>query len=338
MTRVLLTHRYSMAVVRDLCTAGEMPAQHLWGAPALERAGFEVQLGLFGRDRLALKRLSWRLGNRLGDIEQQAALARRAGRDSVIYSGEASVLRGLVQLRRAGWRVPLVGVVHEPAAWMAGLDVAVCLSSRTRAQLIERHGRDPERTPVAPWGPDLQFPGYTPDGEELVVSTGKTERDVDTLRNALAELGLPARVYGERQALLPFTDVLADLRRASVVAIPLGRTDRVLALSEINDALALAKPIVMTRIDAIDFDPVQIGCGLTVAPHDVAGWREALSQLAHDPVRRRELGERGRRFAERGYNAEAFGAVIVDAVQTAAGRPSVRGPSRASHRTSGTLP
>lgn len=76
----------------------------------------------------------------------------------------------------------------------------------------------------------------------------------------------------------------------------------------------------MTRSDAIDFDPEQIGCGLSVAPHDVMGWRETLARLAGDPALRAQMGRRGREFAERGYNAEAFAATIVEAVESAAGR------------------
>ena len=334
MTRVLFTHRYPMAMIRQLCEDGEYPRQHLWGADALERAGFEVEYGFFGHDRRWLRHLSWRLGDRLGDLEQQAAILRRTGQDAVVYAGEATMLAGLATLRRRGWRVPVVAVAHGPARAARGLDVALCLSSRTRDGLVRDHGRDPGRTPVARWGPDLGFAGYTPTGDDVVVSAGKTDRDVETLLRALEPLGLPARVYADRPARpgpvevvptggggpLPYADVLADLRRASIVAIPLPRSDRVLGLSEINDALALGKPIVMTRTDAIDFDPERAGCGITVAPGDVAGWRDALERLSGDPALRAELGRRARAHAEAGYDARAFGAAVVDAVHAAAGR------------------
>jgi len=332
MTRVLFTHRYSMEMIRRLCAGDGFPRHHLWGADALERAGFAVEYGFFGQNRRSLTHLSWRLGNRFGDLEQQAAIVRRARADTVVYAGEASLLGGLAQLRRAGWRVPLVAVVHRAGRWVAGLDVAVCVSARMRDHLVRSHGRDPALTPVAPWGPDLGFPGYTPTGEELVVSAGKTERDVDTLLRALEQTRLPARVYAplpsrsgvveivQTGPSLPYSSVLDDLRRASIVAIPLRRGDRLLGLSEINDALALGKPIVMTRTGAIDFDPAQIGCGLSVEPHDVAGWRDALMRLAGDPALRAQMGRRGREFAEHGYNAEAFGAAVVEAVRTAAQR------------------
>jgi glycosyltransferase involved in cell wall biosynthesis len=69
---------------------------------------------------------------------------------------------------------------------------------------------------------------------------------------------------------------------------------------------------------------VQIGCGLSVEPYDVAGWRDALARLAGDPALRAKMGRRGREFAEAGYNAEAFGTAVVDAVRTAAERMRAR--------------
>jgi hypothetical protein len=322
MTRVLFTHRYSMRLMRQATAEGGYPAHHLWGADALEGAGFAVEYGPFGGGRRALTHLSWRLGDRLGDVEQEAAMLRRARRgDAVAYSGEATLVRGLARLRRAGSGPPVVGIVHSAVApWMADLDVAVCLSSRVRAELVGVHGRDPDTTPLACWGPDLTYPRYTPTGSELIVSAGQTERDVPTLLRALEGTGLPARVYGRDDAGRHYNEVLEDVRRASVVAIPLARTDRLLGLSEIADALALAKPIVITRTDAIDFHPEAIGCGIAVAPGDVAGWRAALTRLAADPDEAAAMGRRGRAWAERHCNADLFRAAIVDAVGAAARR------------------
>jgi glycosyltransferase involved in cell wall biosynthesis len=257
--------------------------------------------------------------------------ARPRGRRA---SGRRGIpLLGIVHSRRG---VPLVGIVHSrPAAWMRRLDVALCLSSRLRDRLVA-HGRDPATTPVASWGPDLAYERYTPTGDDLVVCAGQTERDPATLLAALRGTGVAAKVYVAADAApaaepeievvatkipgappIHYAGALEDLRRASVVAIPLADTERLLALSEIGDALALAKPIVMTRTPAIDFDPEAVGCGFTVAPGDVAGWREALMHLAADPALRSRLGRRGREWAGQHHNADRFRAAVVDAVALA---------------------
>jgi len=335
-TRVLFTHRYPMRELREACAAGSYPRHHLWGADGLEAAGFRVAYGPFGRRRRLLTHLSWRLGDRLGDLEQEAAIWARAGGDAVVYAGEATLVRGLAALRRVGWGVPLVAVVHSGVGpWTRALDVALCLSSGVRAQLLAL-GRDPATTPLAAWGPDLAYRKYTSTGEELVVCAGQAERDPATLVAALDGTGLRARVYADARLALRssrevevvatdpgrrrhYEEVLEDLRRASVIAIPLARTDRLLALTEIGDALALGKPIVMTRSPAIDFDPERVGCGLSVAPGDVAGWRAALRRLGSDPELRAAMGRRGRAFAERECNADTFRAAVLAAVTAAAG-------------------
>jgi glycosyltransferase involved in cell wall biosynthesis len=302
-----------MQQVERAVADGSYPAHHLWGADGLAAAGHAVELGFFGRRRRSLAHLSWRLGERLGDLEQEAVMLRRARGGAVILAAEATIVRGLAAVGRG----PLVGIVHSgPARWMRRLDVALCLSSRVRDELVAL-GRDPAATPVAAWGPDLAYARYTPTGDELVVSAGKTERDRETLVAALRDTGIPAKVY-EATPPAQYGAALEDLRRASVVAIPLAATDRLLGLSEINDALALGKPIVMTRTAAIDVDPEAIGCGFTVAPGDVAGWREALTRLAGDPALRARLGRRGREWAERHHNADTFRAAVVAAVDAVA--------------------
>jgi glycosyltransferase involved in cell wall biosynthesis len=327
--RVLFTHRYSMRQVERAIEEGSYPAHHLWGADALRAAGHAVELGRFGSGRRSLTALSWRL-RRVGDLEQEAVLGWRARGGAVVFAGEAEIVRGLAALGR--W--PLVGVVHSRAeAWMRRLDVALCLSSRVRDRLLAL-GCDPVTTRVAAWGPDLTYQHYTPTGDDLVVCAGQTERDPATLLAALRGTGIAAKVYvaAERAPAadgpvevvatqvpgappIHYGGALVDLRRASVVAIPLASTEHVLALSEIGDALALAKPIVMTRTGAIDFDPEAVGCGVSVAPGDIAGWRKALVRLAGNPDLRARLGRHGREWAERNHNADRFRAAVVDAVE-----------------------
>jgi glycosyltransferase involved in cell wall biosynthesis len=352
--RVLVTHQYSMTQVRDSVAAGLHPAQHLWGTDALADAGFDVVYGPFGRDRRVLRSLTWRSGGRLGDLEQQAVIWRRCTAGSVVLAGEARMVRGLAALRRLGLGAPVVGIVHNAEPWMRALDVAVCISPPVRDALVGEHGRTPATTPLAPWGPDLGYERYRPAGEELVVCAGQTERDPVTLLRALEGTGLAAKVYADGRldlpavagveivrtwrhggGAVPYPEVLEDLRRASVVAIPLERTERLIGLTEVGDALALGKPIVMTRSPAMAVDPAAVGCGFTVEPGDVEGWRAALLRLGHDPALRAEMGARGRAFAEREHNADAFRAAIRDAVTTAAALGSRRRGAGRSQRRGG---
>jgi glycosyltransferase involved in cell wall biosynthesis len=179
-------------------------------------------------------------------------------------------------------------------------------------------GRDPEQTVALRWGPQLDYSHYHSHGERFVVSTGKSHRDLATLTTAAVAVGVPTLVYAPPDRDIPtqpgltvrrFDSVLTpptvldDLAQASVVAIPMETVDRMVGLTELNDALGLGKPIVMTRSPHIDVDVEKIGCGFAVELGDVNGWRVALSRLNEDSELRRVMGERARTFAEREWNA-----------------------------------
>ena len=109
---------------------------------------------------------------------------------------------------------------------------------------------------------------------------------------------------------LDYSQVIQDLKRASVVAIPLAGTGLV-GFTELLDALALGKPIVMTRNE--HFSPEEVGCGVSVAPGDVAGWRRALASVTP------EMGGRARAFAE-AHDYRAFCAKVGEIIETAGRR------------------
>jgi len=77
-------------------------------------------------------------------------------------------------------------------------------------------------------------------------------------------------------------------------------------LTEAIDALALAKPIVVTRSRYFPFDVEAVGCGIWIEPHDVDGWARAFGRLLADPGMRAAMGAAGRRFAEHEWNYDTF--------------------------------
>jgi glycosyltransferase involved in cell wall biosynthesis len=216
---------------------------------------------------------------------------------------------------------------------MRGTDAALCLSPMVCEQAL-RLGAP--HAGFVRWGPDLSSPLYAHATSEGlgVVSAGKNERDLATLIEALDSVRQPALIYDLEQQLTrvpadvqvvraggagadPDTPgaylaprVLADLARASVVAIPLRSRAGLAGLTEVNDALALGKPVVMTRVPALPFDPEREGFGRIVEPGDDAGWSAALRRLA-DPALRREMGARARRFAVTGWNYASFCDALV---------------------------
>jgi glycosyltransferase involved in cell wall biosynthesis len=339
-TRVLFANNYDMARARAGWRAGTYPAHHLYGTAQLGPEFDVVDLPFSSDDRLArATRLTRR---KLGDVGQQLAAASSRGPGAVVYGAAAQELRSLIALRAARlFAKPIVAVFHS-APWtgpsrglaLRGVDRAIALCEHTRRGLIES-GVAPERITVLGWGADLEFPGFAPRKpaapDAPVVATGKTERDMRTLLEALRATGLSARVYGDRDALgracpippqvsvrpvssndassapMKYDDaVMADLRSAAVVAIPLASTDRLSGLTEVVDALACGRPMILTRAPYFDFDIEQIGCGWWVEPGDVRGWSERLTAAMADRERLDRMGRAGRAWAQANLNAELF--------------------------------
>lgn len=311
--RVLVAQNYSLHEIDRACTAGMNPRHHLWGADALRRAGHTV-VTLGSPDRGWLHRLSRLSRFQLGDLDRQALLRRtaRLNEVDVIVCAETRFVRALAVLRRLlALRTPLVGLVHPYEArgradrWaVRGFDRLLSLS-RQAARLT------PAPSVVTSWGPDLGFEGYQPSRGQNVVTTGQTHRDHSLLADAARDAGVPLTVRAGR---MPYEELLGDLCSALAIAIPLTRTDGCFGITEMNEALALGKPILMTRNPYIDLDIEAIGCGRWIRPGDGAGWREALARLARDPEEAARMGARGRAYAEQSWNYELFGRALTAAV------------------------
>ncbi len=323
---------YSLTGIDVDCRAGRMPRHHLWGLDALRNAGMHVQL-LGSPDRQRWKHTTRRTQLQLGDLDRQSTLLRAARdlRPDVIVCAEMGFARGLGQLRRSGvLRIPLVGVMHPYAPrtrwtrWCAaGFDHVICLTRRAYEQMREVMPDD--RLSQAGMGPDLAWAGYRGEDGGAVVSTGRTHRDLGLLAEASARVAAPLVLHDTvprppspqrtEKVGAPYAAVMDDLRSASVVAIPLTRTDGCFGITELNDALALGKPVLMTRNPHIDVDIEAVGCGRWMEQGDVDGWADALAQLQQDPGLRQQMGSAGRRWADEHWNHRRFGDVLLDAVQ-----------------------
>src|SRR3954468_14388234 len=292
-----------MTEVRRLVERGAYPRHHLWGADALAAAGHDVEWGPFGGDE-RLMRLTRLTRGKLGSLDQEWAM--RSAQRALIYSGDQNLTRGLAYL--PGYRLASIfhsiGPARGGGGWVRRLGPALCLSQRTRELLIQDYGRDPQRTVTVRWGPDLAFyePAY---GGERVVSAGKTGRDHAALRTAADRLGIEARIHALAPGEAPrdLNMILDDMREAAVVAIPLDDPDKLLGLSELNDAIALGKAVAMTRSAHFDFDIEAEGFGVWAEPHDADSFAKALERATADAE---AMGRRARDFAARAWNYEVF--------------------------------
>jgi glycosyltransferase involved in cell wall biosynthesis len=351
--RLLFANNYDMDRARAGWRRGTYPAHHLFGTAYLD-APFDV-VDIRYRDNDLAARITRRLRGSVGDVGLQLRSVACLRRRSIIYAAQAQEMTAVAALRRSGLiRAPVVAVFHGVRSGghlnrfpLGGFDHAIVLSQITCRALTDA-GIPRERVSTLAWGPDLEFPGFAsasaPSADARLVSTGKTGRDVETLIAALGLTGHPARIYTDRRALAdespipdrveivppvppkpppgaPFTyaHTVADLRSAAVIAIPLKDMQPLNGLTELADAIACARPVIVTRAPYFDLDVEAIGCGWWVEGGDVDGWAAAITEAFSDRKRLAEMGRIGRRWAAEHWNARRFAddlrTVLLDVAQ-----------------------
>ncbi len=353
MIRLLFANNYDMGLARAGWRHGTYPAHHLFGTAYLGPP-FDV-VDIPYRDDDLPARATRRLRGSLGDVGTQLRAMARMRRRTILYAAQAQELTALAALRRAGVvPAPLVAVFHGVRSdghlsrfLLGGIDHAIALSQMTCRALTDA-GVPKDRVSSLTWGPDLEFPAFSstsaPSSDACLVATGKTGRDLGTLIAGLRLTGNGARIYGNRQALAadgpipdaveivppvppkpprgaPYTyaHTLADLRSAAVIAIPLKDLHPLHGLTELADAVACARPVIVTRAPYLDVDVEAIGCGWWVDPGDVDGWAAAIADAFSDRERLAEMGRAGHRWASEHWNARLFAdgvrKILIDIAQ-----------------------
>lgn len=302
-TRVFLLNNYDIRDAFERVDAGDLPSQHLWGAwESRERLSWQVPPRNWVAPRGRLGALRRRLLPFTGDLAQQWHVLRRARRGDVVYAADQQSAALLAALRRLRLlRVPVIVMVHNgPRSawtrwWMRGADALLALGTEIGAR-HELALRAPVQ--VMPWGPGLDSPVYAVDepvdGTPLdVVAAGKTNRDYGSLIDAIGRARLRAVIAGpdgvdhyadgsfvRRTPAAGYPELVAAMRRARWVAIPLEDPSRLSGLTEAADALALGVPMVVTRSVLFPY----VGDGVVVtAPHDAQALAETIAAEAPAP-------------------------------------------------------
>jgi len=202
---------------------------------------------------------------------------------------------------------------------------------------VSRLGIAPEKLALIPFHADARFYRPLPEvavNPDQICSAGLEWRDYPTLIDAVSampELSVklaaasPWSKHGDETAgrtLLPHVDArrysyaaLRDLyASSSFVVVPIKETDFQAGVTTILEAMAMGKAVVATRTTG-QTDVITDGeNGLTVAPGDVAGWREAICRLRGDTALRARLGGNARRWVEENATLDLWAERIAAAV------------------------
>lgn len=327
----------------ELWQKGEYPGQHLWGATHLSKHGIEVEIVPYQTSEL-LHKIGRKLG--LGDhLDQQLHVLFHSRDYDAVYSACQTNTLLLALMRSLNvFHKPLVALIHHPCSnaskeslFLNGHDRLLCLSEKVMEPFVQ----DPnlyKKMDFIAWGADLLFydgilqklplPIANPTAHSpIIVSAGKTERDHDTLVQACLHVDCTLRIYCSanttpRLTNLPdrieihastsahnavsYPELGNAYRQAFAIAIPLTKTHNLAGLTSLLDAMAVGKPVIMTRNPHIEIDVEKEGIGLWVEPEDVHGWQQAIAYLIAHPEEAIVMGDRARYLCEKRYNLDVF--------------------------------
>jgi glycosyltransferase involved in cell wall biosynthesis len=166
----------------------------------------------------------------------------------------------------------------------------------------------------------------------FVVSAGRSGRDYELLIEAVRGMNLDLHIICDQfpealRAGLPDNVAILDdcygncyfdeLVKCRFVVIPLSVNDISAGQMVLLQAMALGKPVIITRT-ATTIDYVQDGDGvLFVEPKDLSAMAHAIQRLNADDSLRHSLGKQASEIFAKRYSIEAYAAHLVDAARMA---------------------
>lgn len=167
-------------------------------------------------------------------------------------------------------------------------------------------------------------------GVPRIVSAGRSGRDYPTLAAAAAQAGCPLTIICNELAALggvapsATVDVLADcfgmdylarLLQAAVVVVPLRVQDISAGQMVLIQAMALARPLIVTRTPTIECY-LQDGVNALLVPRgDVTAMAVAIKRLIDDPSAAFALGQRAQADYAAYFSIEAHVRGLVHAIE-----------------------
>jgi hypothetical protein len=306
-----------------------MPPHHLRGCLELARMGYEVALVEplpdFYFSRRALPH----------DLKLLKLVRNWLGEDGIVFCGH-NVLYWLLLLKKLGFlkcRIVSHLWAREPLNFAKAHSGIIGLTPAG----AEQARRLAPKVPVAQlgWGADLSIYPQIPYDPQALFSCGIALRDFKTLSLAAAKCDHPVKVVcpGEIEGVtwspnveainsgkgwnfekkrLSYQELLHNYYAKSTASLLILKKDPIqytaIGFTEIIEALAMARPVIMTRTGALptQIDVEKEGCGIFVPPEDPDALAEAMNFIANNHSRAESMGRKARELAEGYYNIERY--------------------------------
>ncbi len=243
------------------------------------------------------------------------------------------------------FRKPIVILVHHPLfghpstlKWKRSLvktlieqyDSIIFCSKKMRADLSLAYDFDWQYTKKhffsSHLGVDLHFykkfvVKTTEKDTKFIMSAGNTARDFNVLIRACEKLDVTVKIYCSPQSFpkspipphiqiysgeFPFQQICKDYNAALLILIPLSDSPYgMFGMTSLLDALAMGKPIIMTRNVNIDVDVGEENAGISLGKNSVEDWANSISKLLDDIPTLEKMSSNSARLAEK-FDIQSF--------------------------------
>jgi hypothetical protein len=327
--RLLYVDNYGGASVWQKIKSGDMPPHHLRGCLELARMGYEVALAE------PLPDFYLHLNPFPHDLKLLKLARTWLGRDGIVFCGH-NVLYWLLFLKRLRFvdcHIVSNLWAREPLNLARAHSGIVAL---TRAGAEQANNLAPNvKVARLGWGADLSVYPLLPYRPETFFSCGIALRDFKTLslaakrcRHSIEVLwpGLTEDIawsdnvnvidsghgWNFENKRVTYDQLLHKHYARSACSLIILKRDLIeytaVGFTEIIEAFAMARPVIMTRTGALpsEMDIEAEGCGIFVPPEDPHALAEAIDFLGDNPETAEAMGQKGRQLAERYYNIERY--------------------------------
>lgn len=326
---------------REEIRVGEYPKNHLWGIDEIEKnILWDVRVCLTQSFKIPslleslLNRSTFR-GSPGVKVELSALKASRHA--DLIYSvcGPLTLTK-LYPNKLVSWtfrnpiekdrRLKFAHLAYRPGNLSANAGF-LCLTPRTEANF-----KSFAPSKFVPWCVDLEI--FKPSKENSIFekpfffASGKTERDYQTLVEAAPLVDAEIRIIGPsylRPSIIPknvnwietslnppdqainYKTLRNWYDQALAVCIPLnGDANDTCGYTNMLEAMAMAKPVIMTRSGCLHVDPEKGDFGFLIEPRDPIDWSKKMNLILSNQKLSKKLGTNGHKIAKANFSRKTF--------------------------------
>jgi glycosyltransferase involved in cell wall biosynthesis len=276
-------------------------------------------------------------------------IALRGSRYDRLYAtGEDIGFRAALLLRLLGWQGKIVCLVHNMSRsrkWLLKLigheifNSLVVVSKSQVSSILEVGFPRNKITHVFNWVDDEFFAplnvASNEDDRTIFVACGAENRDYETLRRAAHSapgdtyvfghgffgpaIDVTKREDGARFIPMPrvsFQQLREYYNRATAIVVPLNAVRYAAGVTGLVEAMAMGRPVIVTRSPGIDEYCSNIPSSLLVSPHDDVQLSQAMQLVASDPNAAIQYGRLNREWALQNCSLKRYVETIAGLMKT----------------------